>query len=236
MHAIILAGGLGTRLRDTLVDLPKPMAPVGGRPFLEYLLRQLGRQGFADVLLCVAYRADAIRDHFGDGSALGLRLDYSVEDEPLGTAGALRLVAPDLPGNRWLLLNGDSYFGIAFAELAAAHERSGAGATIALRRTAQAERFGSVGIDERGLVTSFVEKAASGDGERLTNAGVYVVERSVIELIPAGRPVSLEREILPSLAGASLFGQEFDAPFVDIGLPEDYHSLAADPGAILDEL
>ena len=236
MHAIILAGGLGTRLRGILPELPKPMAPLAGRPFVEYLLRQLANQGFTDVLLCVGYRAEVIRDQLGDGAALGLRLRYSVEPEPLGTAGALRLAAPALPGERWLLLNGDSYFGISFTALATAHEGSGATVTLALHRTLRPERFGRVRVGGRGQVTSFVEKGAGKSASGLINAGVYIVERSAVELIPAGRAVSLEREVLPRLVGHGLFGAECEGPFIDIGVPEDYRRLAADPELVLGDL
>lgn len=233
MHAVILAGGLGTRLRDAVPGVPKPMAPIAGRPFLEYLLYQLRGQGYRDVLLCVGHGAEAIRRHFADGAALGMRLGYSVEAEPLGTAGALRLAAQSLHSERWLTLNGDSYFGISFAALAATHDRTGAVATIALRRTLQPERYGSVTLDGDGQVTSFIEKAAGQAGSGLMNAGVYVVDRAVIEQIPAGRPVSLEREVLPGLVGRGLFGAEFDAPFVDIGVPDDYFRLLSEPAAVL---
>jgi NDP-sugar pyrophosphorylase family protein len=236
LHSIILAGGLGTRLRDAVPDVPKPMAPIRGRPFLEHLLLQLRGQGYRDVVLCVGHGAEVIRGYFGDGVAFGVRLSYSVESEPLGTAGALRLAAQSLAGERWLMLNGDSCFGIPFEQLVAAHDRTGAIATIALRRTMEPERFGTVALDGDGQVTSFVEKAAGMTGSRLMNAGLYVIDRSLIELIPAGRAASLEREVLPGLVGRGLYGAEFEAPFVDIGVPDDYFKLRDEPDLVLGEL
>lgn len=241
MHAIILAGGLGTRLREAVPDLPKPMAPVGGRPFLEYLVRQLRQQGYRDVVLCLGYRAEAIRAHFGDGAALGVRLRYSVENEPLGTAGALRLAASLLEGGRWLVLNGDSFFGISFDRLVARHEDAGATATLALRRLAEASRFGVVELDRQGRITRFAAKGAAttSDGG-LVNGGAYVIERTLLEHIAPDRPVSLESEVFAGMidagadwSGQGLQGVEFEAPFVDIGVPEDYLRLRDNPVSVL---
>ena len=149
MHAIILAGGLGTRLRPALADVPKPMALVHGRPFLEYLLLQLRRAGYSQVVLCVGYRAEAIEAHFGDGHTLGMELCYSLEPEPLGTGGALKLAEGLLVGDSWLVLNGDSFFGIGLSELIDAHRASAAVATLALRREPEAGRYGSVVLEDQ---------------------------------------------------------------------------------------
>jgi NDP-sugar pyrophosphorylase family protein len=221
VQAIILAGGLGTRLRGTVDGVPKSMAPVAGRPFLEFLLLQLRRSGFAGAVVCAGYRAGQLRAEFGDGSRWGIELAYSVEPEPLGTAGAIRLARPLLRGRRWLLMNGDSFFGISLAELVAADRHARATATIALASVDDARRYGRVECAPDGVVTRFVEKSDA-DGAGLVNAGIYVLGAAVLAAIPAGRPVSLEREVLPGFVGHGLHGVPFDAPFIDIGAPDDY--------------
>ena len=213
-----------------VTDRPKPMAPIGGRPFLHYLLVQLGRQGFRDVTLCVGHRADQIRDHFGSGEDLGLRLLYSIESEPLGTAGALKLAEPLIDVDRFLLVNGDSYLGADFSPLFDATAGGPATGVIALHRTADGERYGAVEIATDGRITSFVEKDAEpAEREVLINAGVYSFDRSVLAQIPAGVAASLERDVLPKLAvEGELYGRELAGQFIDIGVPDDYHRLEKD--------
>jgi NDP-sugar pyrophosphorylase family protein len=227
VQAIILAGGLGTRLRPLVGDVAKPMAPVAGRPFMEYLLRQLRQAGFEQVLVCAGYRAGDIEAHFGSGERFGVQLAYSVEPEPLGTAGALRLAADRLAidrrvDDRWLVLNGDSLLDISLVRLVDAHRRSGALLTMALVAVEEAGRYGRVELAEDGTVASFVEKNAVAPGPGLINGGVYVMEPSVITGITAGEVKSLERDVLPGLVGRGLHGVAHDAFFIDIGVPEDY--------------
>ena len=230
LHAIILAGGLGTRLASVVDDRPKAMAPIGGRPFLHYLLLALSAQGFDDVVLCVGHRAEQIESHFGSGGQLGVRLRYSVETEPLGTAGALKLAEPLLDADQYLVTNGDSYLRAGYAPLFEALHDTRAQAVLALHRAIDAGRYGTVERAVGGRITSFVEKNVGHDGGRaLINAGLYAIRRSVIEEIAAGPPASLERDVLPVLAASGqLYGVELAGPFIDIGVPDDYRRLERD--------
>jgi NDP-sugar pyrophosphorylase family protein len=236
VQAIILAGGLGTRLRPLVSDIPKPMAEVAGRPFMEYLLLQLRRAGVTRVVICAGFKAEPLNAYFGDGSRWGAALEYSIEPEPLGTAGALKLAEPLLSGDRWLVMNGDSFLDISLAGLAEAHRRTPAPATIALARVADVQRYGSVNCAEDGSLTRFVEKGHS-TGPGLVNGGIYVIERRTLELIPDRGATSLERDVLPQLVGRGLRGVQSDAFFIDIGVPEDFlraqqlGDLFAPPGA-----
>ncbi len=221
MQAVILAGGLGTRLQSVVKGKPKPMAEVGGRPFLEYLIGQLRRDGFTDVLICAGFLAGELERHFGNGQAWGVNVGYSVETEARGTGGALKLAEPMLSGDRSLVMNGDSLFDISLHDLADAHAQRPAPATLALARVADGQRYGGVTCAPDGRITAFVEKPdAAAPG--LINAGVYIIERAVLDLIPADRPASLERDVLAKLAPEELRGVVFDGYFVDIGTPEDY--------------
>lgn len=220
-RAIILCGGLGTRLRPAVAEVPKSMAPVRGRPFLEYLVAQLRLNGFASVVMCAGFKAETIRAHFGDGQRFGLEIEYSIESAPLGTGGALRLAAPKLVGRRWLLMNGDSLFDISLRELLDAHDRARTDITIALAHMADARRYGRVTLDEDGVVAGFNTNTDS-SAPGLINSGLYIIQRSLLGLIPADRPVSFERDVVTSLIGHGVRGAVFDGYFVDIGVPEDY--------------
>lgn len=219
--AVILAGGLGTRLRPVVEDAPKAMALVDGRPFLEYLLAQLRSNGFGRALICAGFMSEAIESHFGDGSRWGLELEYSVESEPRGTGGALKLAEPRLAGDVWLLMNGDSLFDISLQDLVAAHVLRPSLVTIALAHVADGQRYGRVTCGPDGVITAFTEKTDA-DTPGLINSGLYIIERPLLDLIPADRPVSLEREVIPQLVGRDVRGQPIDGYFIDIGVPEDY--------------
>jgi len=229
LHAIILAGGLGTRLRPVVDDRPKVMAPVGGRPFLEYLLAAFAGQGFDDIVLCLGHRAEQIEAYFGSGDKLGVRLSYSVESEPLGTAGALKLAEPLLVANTYLVANGDSFLRAGYAPLFETLHDTRALAVLALHRTHDAGRYGTVERAQGGRITSFVEKNADhAGGSALINAGLYAMRRSVIEEIASG-PASLERDVMPTLAASrQLYGLELAGSFIDIGVPDDYRRLERD--------
>jgi len=231
MYAAVLVGGLGTRLGSLIAGRNKPMALVAGKPFLEYLLCQLKNNGFTQVTLCIGHRGDLVREHFGTGERWGLCLTYSVEQELRGTAGAVKLAEPLLVGERFLVLNGDSLFDVPLSELTAFHHQRGALATIALSRTDAAQRFGTVEIDSDGKILSFLEKDR-GVSTGLINAGIYVFSRQVLDYIPAGRPVSLERETFPSLIGRGLYGLSLQGYFLDIGVPESYGQAQTDAGRL----
>jgi NDP-sugar pyrophosphorylase family protein len=223
MRAVILAGGLGTRLRPYTTVLPKPLMPVGDRPIIEHILGQLARSGVEHVDLCVSHLGELIQVYLEQGADLpeALELRFHWEHEPLGTAGALKHAEPVLAGDRWLLMNGDSFFDISLARLIEAHEQRPALVTIALAHVPDARRYGRVRRDPDGLVLGFDEKTdAPGDG--LINSGLYIIERPLLAQIPADRPASLEREVLPSLVGRDLRAVELEGYFIDIGIPEDY--------------
>lgn len=200
------------------------MAEIGGRPFLHYLLAELGRQEFRDVVLCVGHGADQIREYFGSGADRGMRLRYSVEAQPLGTAGALKLAEPLINTERALLVNGDLYLGADYSPLFDATAGKRATCVIAMHRTVEQERFGTVALDDHGRITSFIEKdSSSAKGDALINAGVYAFDRSLLDEIPAGIAASLERDVLPKLAREGrLYGRELLGKFIDMGIPDDY--------------
>jgi len=230
--ALILAGGLGTRIRAILGDLPKTMAPVAGRPFLEHLFAQLRGAGFGEVVLLTGHRSQKLERHFGEGRSVGLRIHYSRESAPRGTAGAVRLAAGRFHAERYLVLNGDSFLGVSLKQVLQHHlrdlSRRPTPATIVATRVDDAGRYGRVEVGESGDVLRFLEK----DREQrsgLINAGIYVLERALVESIPRGRQASLEVDVFPRLAGKGLRGMIVEAPFIDIGVPEDYRSVAEAP-------
>jgi NDP-sugar pyrophosphorylase family protein len=215
IDVVILAGGRGTRLQSVPGDVPKPLRPVNGRPFLSYLVDQVRGAGARRIILSLGYRPDA----FGDFSARE-GLEVSVESSPLGTGGGLRTALPLLRSDTLVAMNGDSYAAVDLGLLAALHRRRKARATMLLAEIADASRYGRVEIDEDGSVLSFSEKGEAGPG--LINAGVYVLQRAVVAEIPPGRAVSLERETFPSLIGTGFFGEPGSFAFMDIGTPESY--------------
>jgi NDP-sugar pyrophosphorylase family protein len=229
--AIILAGGLGSRLGTLAAQLPKPMLPVGGRPFVEYLVIRLARSGFDQIVFATGHQAGPLRDHFGDGGRWDMAIRYSNESEPLGTAGAIRLAAVETSDDPLAILNGDSYLDV---DPRLILDAVGADfpMAMALAHVPDASRFGRVDLSAKSLVMGF----AQGDGRpgpATINAGIYGLRRHVLDAIPAGRLVSLEREILPELAGKGLLGIPSDGYFVDIGIPEVYLGLQADPQPLL---
>ena len=231
MEALILVGGLGTRLRDVVRDCPKPMAVVAGRPFVEYLLLQLRKSGFRDVVLCVGCKASYIEDYFGCGERLELRLRYSREDKPLGTAGAIKQALPLILGESFLVLNGDSFFDVDLEALTRYHRDKNAVATIALASVEDRGRYGAVEIGGIGEILSFSEKAAKEGG--LINGGVYVLDKTVVETVPIGESVSLEMEVFPSLEGNGIFGFPSQGYIVDIGTPKSYLDLCQQPDCLV---
>lgn len=223
--AVILAGGLGTRLRSAVPDLPKPMAPIAGRPFLEYLMDYWIGQGIERFVLSVGYRHEVIQDHFGS-TYRGARLDYAVEDTPMGTGGGVLLAAARLRGDSpFLLLNGDTYFAVELAQLerfAVEHE---ADWCFSLFRANEAGRYMGMNIGTDGRVLAL--KSNDDQIGRLANGGVYRVHPRALVDHPftPGRKVSLEDDLFASAMarGQALFGLECSGAFIDIGIPSDYH-------------
>lgn len=220
--AFLLAGGQGTRLRPAVADRPKPLAPVRGRPFAEWLVHSLAGQGIRRIVFCTGHMADQIASHFGDGRAWGVETVYSREEKPLGTAGALRLATERMPGEAPLLaLNADSYCDFDVVRLVSTHRTRGARGTVWLARADDAGRYGSVEADADGRVTAFAEKS-SRHGRGWINAGIYALDRDVLAGIPAGAAASLETQVLPALAGKGLWSVAGESPLLDIGTPESY--------------
>ena len=230
--ALILVGGLGTRLRPVYADGPKALAPIRGKPFLAYLLKMLADHGLSRVVLCLGHRAGQIEQWLAEQS-LGLDIYYSHEDEPLGTAGALGLAYSRYArGERVWAMNGDSILRMSLAAMWELHARRAAEATIALAHVPDTSRYGSIEVNDEGWVTSFSEKST----ERkpgFINGGVYLFEPSVMDRVVEDRNISLEREILPAQRRRGLLGFESDGYFIDIGVPQDLARAQSELGAVV---
>jgi NDP-sugar pyrophosphorylase family protein len=227
--ALILAGGLGKRLRAAYAAGPKSLAPVGRQPFLDYLLKWLRAEGVEDVILCVGYKRSRIRRHVGSGRKWGLRVRYSIEKKLLGTAGAVKKAGEMLAGERVFVVNGDTFLDVNLRKMSAFHRDQKGWATLAVARVADARRFGTLQLDPRGRVTVFLEKSASGADDtcacprRQINGGVYLFEKKLFSRIPARGQVSLEKEVFPRLLlEKRLFGFVTDGYFLDIGVTDDF--------------
>ncbi len=223
MQAIVLVGGEGTRLRPLTLTTPKPALPLVDRPFLRFAVDWLARHGASEVVMACASDAAPLREELSRAQG-GPAIRFVEEPEPLGTAGPLRLAADlGILAERFLAVNGDLLTDLDLSALLRAHAERGAVATIALHTVADPSPYGLVRCAPDGAVTAFVEKpepGAAGPGE--VNAGAYVLERAVVELIPSGRPVSIEREVFPRLAGQGLYGLRLEGYWMDIGTPDRY--------------
>ena len=223
MRAVVLVGGFGTRLRPLTLTTPKQMLPVAGRPMIERVLAHLAGHGIDDVVLSLGYRPDAFTEAYPDQRCAGVRLHYAVEPEPLDTAGAIGFAAREAGvEDRFLVVNGDVLTDIDLSALVAFHAASGAEGTIALTKVDDPSQFGVVPTDAEGRVIAFVEKPPPGEAPTdLVNAGFYVLERSVLDRIPAGRRVNIERETFPAMvASGTLRGLADPAYWLDVGTPE----------------
>jgi mannose-1-phosphate guanylyltransferase len=222
MQALVLAGGEGTRLRPLTYTTPKPVMPLAGRPFLSFMLDWLRSHGVDEVILSCGFMSDDVKRVLGDIYD-GMRLRYVVEDEPLGTAGPVRLALDEgVLEERLLILNGDVLTDIDLTAELREHERAEARATLALYAVEDTASYGVVLTDADGRVTEFIEKAEGEPPTDRINAGAYVIERDVAEAIPPGRAVSFEREIFPGLVGNGLYGYLAEGYWIDIGTPERY--------------
>lgn len=219
---VILAGGLGTRLRSVVADVPKPLARVNGRPFLEYLIAQVRDAGCTDVILSVGYKAEAVESHFADGRDHGVRIRYVREAAPLGTAGALAEAEPLIASDPFLVMNGDSYCSVNLEAMLERHRSGSHVATLAAVRVEDRSRYGSLTIGADGAVVGFNEKGQE-QGPGLINGGVYFLARhSIFRRIPQQRPCSLEYDVFPTLLGTELSGFTSNGFFIDIGTPEEW--------------
>jgi NDP-sugar pyrophosphorylase family protein len=224
LQAVILVGGEGTRLRPLTYALPKPMAPLLGRPFIGWMIARLKAAGVDDVILSCCYLPDAIEAHFGDGRSMGVKLHYVLESEPLGTAGAIKNAREHIRGQTYVC-NGDILTGLDLIALREAHNRNNAIATIHTRAVEDPSQFGVVETDRDGRVKRFVEKPKPGETDaRDINAGTYVLELDAVDAIPSGRAVSIEREVFPELIARTgrVFAVSTQDYWIDVGRPETY--------------
>ncbi|WP_299566325.1 NDP-sugar synthase [uncultured Mycolicibacterium sp.] len=229
VDAVVLVGGQGTRLRPLTLSAPKPMLPTAGVPFLTHLLSRIAEAGIEHVVLGTSYKAHVFEAEFGDGSKLGLQIDYVTETEPLGTGGAIANVAPKLRHDTVMVFNGDVLSGVDLRALLQSHEDQNADLTLHLVRVGDPRAFGCVPTDAEGLVTAFLEKTQDPPTDQI-NAGCYVFKREVIDRIPRGRPVSVEREVFPNLLsdGLRICGYVDTSYWRDMGTPEDFVRGSAD--------
>ena len=229
MKAVVLVGGLGTRLRPLTLRTPKQMLPVAGRPLIERVLSHLGAHGVDEVVLSLGYKPDAFRQAYPDATCAGVRLVYAVEDEPLDTAGAIRFAAAEGGvDERFLVVNGDVITDLDVSALVASHDRAheaeGALATIQLAPVDDPSAYGVVTLDQDGRVQAFVEKPAPGEvASNLVSVGYYVFEPDVLARIPGEGRVNIERETFPALVADGLLWGHEDAPWwTDVGTPERF--------------
>ncbi len=219
VKCVILAGGKGERLRKVISDIPKPMAPVAGKPFLEYLILQLKKYNIREVVISIGYKGEAIKSYFGNGEKLDMNITYSPEDEPLGTGGALKKAINMVDDEKFIVMNGDSYLDVDLSKFLDFHMEIQAGTTLALAHCNDTNRYGRVEINKEGKVQRFIGKGVPGYG--LINCGIYLFQRDIAGIIPDGN-ISLEDMILPNIIDKGLFGMTVNGFFIDIGIPEDY--------------
>jgi len=220
LEAIILAGGLGTRLKKIVSDVPKPMAPINGIPFLEYLLNFLLLHGIKKVILAVGYKYECIVRHFGT-SYNGLLIKYSVENKPLGTGGGIKKAMALAENENVLVLNGDTFFNISLEDFLRFHKSKEAFLTIALKHLNNCQRYGTVEIDNDGKIIGFREKAACSEG--FINAGIYILKKKWFLSLSFPETFSFERDFLQKeYKSFEFFGKPYNSYFIDIGIPEDY--------------
>lgn len=225
MKAVVLVGGFGTRLRPLTFTTPKQMLPIVGIPMIERVVRSLASHGVTDAVLSMGYRPDAFLDAYPDGTCGGVNLHYAVEPEPLDTAGAVRFAAAAAKiDETFLVVNGDVLTDLDVRALWEFHDERSAEGTIALTPVEDPSRYGVVAVGDKGQVTAFVEKPKPGTAPtNWINAGTYVLESSVLDRIPSGRKVSIERETFPAMVSDGvLYAMASDAYWVDAGTPNTY--------------
>jgi D-glycero-alpha-D-manno-heptose 1-phosphate guanylyltransferase len=225
-EAIILAGGLGTRLRSEIRECPKALAPVNGIPFLQILLDYLVNQGIQKVVLAVGYKWELIQNEFG-AVYKGINITYSVENSPLGTGGAIRLAVDKIIGDHCFIINGDTLFKIDLAELEKAHLSQQAACTLAIKKMTNVSRYGSIELDVKNQITQFKEK--ENYPVALINGGIYCLNKTTLNDFALQEPFSFETDFLMKKVNQfKLSGVIFNDYFKDIGIPSDYHEFEQD--------
>lgn len=227
MQAILLAGGLGTRLRSVVNDRPKPMALIEEKPFMEYVILELKKHGVDQIVFAIGYKGSMVEEYFKDGSQWGIGVSYAYEEELLGTAGAIKNAGQKISEDRFLVLNADTFYQIDYNRLTDLSRERELDMALVLRQVPDVSRYGQAVLED-GWLTAFDEKT---DDSRCgtINGGVYLMNRSLLEEIPTGK-VSLEHDMIPKWLsqGKRLGGFVNDGYFIDIGIPEDYYRFAED--------
>lgn len=218
MEAIILAGGFGSRLKSVVNEVPKPMAPVQNRPFLDFIFAHLRKHNVKKVILSVGYLHNIIIDNYGNNYK-GIDIEYAIEDQPLGTGGAIKLALSKITDNEALIINGDSLFNIDIESFTKFFHHSNANVLLALKQIDDVSRYGCVTLDDENRITAFHEKGKiSSNG--LINGGIYLVRKDLLKDYP--EKFSFEKDFLEKNIDNSIYGLTFDDDFIDIGIPEDY--------------
>lgn len=220
MQAIILAGGKGLRLREVISDVPKPMAPMHGRPFLEHIILHLLRFSVKNIIVSVGYKGEKIQEYFGDGHKWGANISYSSEDEPLGTGGAVKRAESYVNESPFLVMNGDSYCATDISNFCQFHSAKGSMISIVVMRITNEGMYGKIVMNEEQRIMRFEEKVICRDA--YVNAGIYLFDRSVFEHMLPECNFSLEYDFFPQLIASPIFGFETCDRFFDIGTPERY--------------
>lgn len=232
MEAIILAGGLGTRLRSVVKDVPKPMALVGNKPFLWYLLEALNDQEIEKVVLAVGYKYEVIKEYFGD-KYKNIKIEYSIEDEPLGTGGCIKKAFEKIDGDNVLILNGDTYFNVDLRKLKEKHIELDAELTLSVKPMEQFERYGTV-VSEQERVIDFEEKQYKESGN--INAGVYIAKTNIFKNMNLDEKFSFEKDVMEKYVSKLKIGIYIsDEYFIDIGIPKDYEKAQTDFKLLFEE-
>lgn len=227
MEAILLAGGLGTRLRSVVKDRPKPMALIQGKPFMEYVIRELAGQGIDQIIFAVGYKGTMVEEYFGDGKAFGVKASYAYEETLLGTAGAIKNAAVHMTEPEAFVLNADTFYRMDYHRLTQQKRAMGLDMALVLREVEDVSRYGQASLSE-GRLTGFNEKTDEKKPGTI-NGGVYLMSKELIDRIPEGK-VSLEQDMIPQWLseGRRLGGFVNDGYFIDIGIPADYYRFMED--------
>lgn len=216
MEAIVLAGGLGTRLRSVVADLPKPMAPINDKPFLEYILKYLKKNGVNRVILSVGYKWETIKEHFGDRYE-DMELIYSVEDEPLGTGGAIKKAMENIKNENVFIINGDTFFDVNLMNL---YLKEDSKILLCLKQMKEFDRYGCVESDENGYVSDFTEKEYREIGN--INGGIYLANKDIFDNFKLEEKFSFEDFMQKNYKQLNISSEIFKDYFIDIGIPQDY--------------
>lgn len=230
MQAILLAGGLGTRLRSVVSDRPKPMALIEGKPFMEYVVHELSRYGIRDIVFAVGYKGTMVEEFFGDGKAFGITASYAYEEELLGTAGAIKNAGKQIYEDWFFVLNADTFYQLDYRRLMEVRDRRSLDFALVLRQVPDVSRYGRA-VLVQDMLAEFNEKTTRPVPGTI-NGGVYLMKRELLAEIPEGK-VSLENEMIPKWMGMEKAGRRLggivnDGYFIDIGVPEDYYRFQED--------